>query len=281
MIIDGNKIAQEILNDLKNKVKKLKEKNIIPQLAIILIGNNPSSIAYINQKEIKSNIIGTKTLIKSFSINITEPEILNTIKEFNSDKNIHGIIVQQPLPKNLNTQRIINAVRPDKDVDGLSVNSNFEVPISLAVLKILENIFKQTPNLKINFIDWLKNKKITILGKGESGGKPIINTFQKMNLNFSVIDSQTKNPEIITKNSDIIISAVGKENVLKSEMLSQNVSLIGIGISRGKSAKLMGDYDQNKIKNIASFYTPTPGGVGPINVAMLLKNVIMASEKKH
>jgi methylenetetrahydrofolate dehydrogenase (NADP+) / methenyltetrahydrofolate cyclohydrolase len=278
MKIDGRQIAKDILENLKKQAEKLKEKKVTPKLAIIMVGDDPSSIAYINQKKIKAELIGAKIIIKHFPINISESEILNTIQKFNKDNTIHGIIIQQPLPKRIDSKKIVNLVNPEKDVDGFLPNSHFQVPISLAVLKILENIYMNTPEIQVRFIEWLKNKKITIIGKGEAGGKPVISMFKKMKIPFSTIDSKTKNPETITKKSDIIISAVGKKNILKSQNIKKGVALIGIGISRGESAKLMGDYDCNEVKNLASFYTTTPGGIGPVNVAMLLKNVIIASE---
>lgn len=139
-----------------------------------------------------------------------------------------------------------------------------------------------------DFKNWLSSKKIAVVGKGETGGKPIIEMLRKMNIEPSIIDSKTKNKELITKKADIIISAGGKPNVIKPEMIKkglpagrQGVILIGVGLHRGKDGKLHGDYDEEKIKNIASFYTPTPGGVGPVNVAMLLENLIKATENQY
>jgi methylenetetrahydrofolate dehydrogenase (NADP+)/methenyltetrahydrofolate cyclohydrolase len=279
MKIDGRQIAQNILSNLKKQTEKLKKKNIYPKLAIILVGGDPSSISYINQKEIKAGLIGIQTVIKHFPSNTSTATLLKSIEQFNSNKDIHGIIVQQPLPKQINRENIINAIDPKKDVDGFRSNSNFQMPIVSAVLKILEIVYSQTHEAQISFINWLKNKKIVIIGKGETGGKPIIKMFDGMKIFVDVIDSKTKNPENITKKADIIISAVGKASILKPEIIKRRAVLIGIGISRGESAKLMGDYDQNEVKNIASFYTPTPGGIGPINVAYLLKNLVDAAEK--
>jgi methylenetetrahydrofolate dehydrogenase (NADP+) / methenyltetrahydrofolate cyclohydrolase len=276
MKIDGRQIAQEILNNLKLQAEKLKKKNIYPKLAIIIVGNDPASIAYVNQKKIKIELIGAKIKIKRFPPNTSLPTLLKAIQMFNDNKNIHGIIVQQPLPQNINLKSITKAIDPKKDVDGFHPDSHFQMPITMAVLKILEKVYTATPGVELRFVDWLKNKKIVIIGKGETGGKPIINLFEKMKISFALIDSKTLSPEKITQKADIIISAVGKENVLKPQMIKKGVVLIGIGISRGESAKLMGDYDQNKIKNIASFYTPTPGGIGPINVSMLLKNLVLS-----
>jgi methylenetetrahydrofolate dehydrogenase (NADP+)/methenyltetrahydrofolate cyclohydrolase len=279
MKIDGKQIAQEILDNLKKQTKKLKEKHIYPKLAIILVGNDPSSVSYINQKKIKAELIEAKTIIKHFPSDTSTTTLLKAIKEFNDDGKVHGIIVQQPLPKHINLKDIVNAIDPKKDVDGFHQNSHFQMPINMAVLKILEKVYVNTPNLESRFIDWLKDKKIVILGKGKTGGKPIIKLFERMKIPVASIDSKTEEPENLTQNADIVISAVGKANILKPQMIKEGVALIGIGISRGKSAKLMGDYDQSEVKNIASFYTPTPGGIGPINVTYLLKNLVQAAEK--
>jgi methylenetetrahydrofolate dehydrogenase (NADP+) / methenyltetrahydrofolate cyclohydrolase len=278
MKIDGKQISQEILDNLIVRVGRLKKRNIFPKLAIIIVGNDPSSIAYINQKKIKAELIGAKTTITHFSLDVTTSEIIKAIQEFNNDEQIHGIVVQQPLPKHVDSKKIINSVDIKKDIDGFTSNSHFQVPISMAVLKILEIIYMHDQNIKTRFIEWLKNKKIAVIGKGETGGKPIIQMFEKMKIFFSLIDSKTKNPESIIKNVDVIITAVGKKNIIKPQIIKKNVALIGIGISKGESAKFMGDYDQNEVKNIASFYTPTPGGIGPINVSMLLKNLISSAE---
>ena len=279
MKIDGRQIAQDILNNLKTRAEELKKKNIHPKLAIILVGDDPSSVSYINQKEIKADLIGIQTIIKHFPSATSTADLLESIGQFNNNKDIHGIIVQQPLPKQINRESIINAIDPKKDVDGFRSDSNFQMPIVSAVLKILEIVYSQTNETRISLINWLKNKKIVVIGKGETAGKPTIRMFEKMKIPVSLIDSETKNPEDLTKKADVIISAVGKANVLKPEMIKEGAIIIGIGISRSKSAKLMGDYDQNEVKDIVSFYTPTPGGIGPINVAYLLKNLVDAAEK--
>jgi methylenetetrahydrofolate dehydrogenase (NADP+) / methenyltetrahydrofolate cyclohydrolase len=278
MKIDGKKIAKTILENLKEKIVKLSRENIIPTAAIIIVGNDQASAAYIKQKIINAELIGAKTIIKNFLPDTPALIIINAIQNYNADKSIHGIVVQQPLPTQINSKEIISVVDPGKDIDGFLPNSHFQAPIAMAVLKVLEKVHMATPGVELRFIEWLKNKKIVIIGKGETGGKPVIQMFEKMKIPFTVIDSKTENPEKITKKADIIISATGKENIIKPQMIRKDAVLIGIGISRGKSAKLMGDYDQNEIKNIASFYTPTPGGVGPINVAMLLKNLVRAAE---
>lgn len=267
MKIDGKAIAEKIFEELKEKVKKLQNK--IPHLAIILVGNDPASVAYVNQKKIKGEKIGAKITILNSPSTISNSELLTTIEQFNNDSNVHGIIVQQPLPPQIDVERITQTISPKKDVDGFRSNSPFEMPIFMAVEFIFEYIGCS-----------LKNKKIVIIGKGESGGGPIIKGLQKLGISPTIIDSKTKNPTEITKNADIIICAVGKTNVIKSDMIKKGVILISVGLHKKSDGKLTGDYDEDEIKNIASFYTPTPGGIGPINVAMLLKNLIQATEKK-
>ncbi len=266
MKINGKKIAQEILDELKNNIAK---KNIKPHLAIIVVGKNPPSLSYVKQKQLKAKEIGIKTTLISFNESVNENKLINVIKKLNNDKKINGIIVQKPLPKQIDNQEINKSVNPQKDIDGFNPNSRFTNPISLAVLKILKNIYKD--------LSVLKNKKIVILGKGETGGKPIIKTFFKLGINPVVIDSKTKNPEKIIKLSDIVISAVGKE-IIKPNMLKKGVVLIGTGQHIEKDKKFYGDYNEEEIKNIASFYTTTPGGIGPINVAMIFKNLLLKND---
>lgn len=277
MKIVGKKIADKILISLKLRIVKLVKKKIYPRLAIILVGDDPASLAYVKRKEIKAKEIGIQTIIRHFSSNISQNDLFSTIQQFNNNSNIHGIIVQQPLPKQINTPLIISAVSADKDIDGFLKNSKFEMPIVNAVLEILEEVFGHLREGE--FKKWLKNKKIVVIGKGETGGKPTINMLEKMGIEPQIIDSKTKNPESLTEKADIIISAVGKQNIITAQRIRKGVILISIGLSRGNDGKMHGDYEESEIKNKALFYTPTPGGVGPINIAMLLKNLVIATEE--
>jgi methylenetetrahydrofolate dehydrogenase (NADP+) / methenyltetrahydrofolate cyclohydrolase len=297
MKIDGKKIAKNILDELKKQVEKLKKKNTTPHLAIILVGDNSASITYVNQKKIKAEQIGANTTIIRSPNDVSESELIKIVKQFNQNKTIHGIIVQQPLPQNINTETITQTIDPKKDVDGFNQQSKFAMPISLAILEVLRNIYNTEGVAKEEGLptartvkehwregllltgprDWLESKQIAIIGKGETGGKPIIQALQELKIKPKVIDSKTLNPELITKTADIIISAVGKTNIIRPEMIKKNVILIGVGQHK-ENGEIIGDYDEEKIKDIASFYTPTPGGVGPIDVTMLLKNLITSAE---
>ncbi|MBI3069678.1 MAG: bifunctional 5,10-methylenetetrahydrofolate dehydrogenase/5,10-methenyltetrahydrofolate cyclohydrolase [Candidatus Levybacteria bacterium] len=278
MRVDGRAIAQSILDDLKNRRENLKKKGVTPHLVIILIGNDPASGAYVQQKILKANEIGVKVTLVNYESRIKNQELLTTIEQWNNDNNVHGIIVQRPLPKHIASEQITQAVDPKKDVDGFHPESKLEMPLSIAVLQILEHIFSSSKKSSHNFINWLKEKSIVIIGKGEAGGKPIINKLRTLGVQPLIIDSKTTNPEVIIKKADIIISAVGKPNIVRSEIIKKGTILISVGLYKGGDEKLHGDYNEEKIKDIASFYTPTPGGVGPVNVACLLENLVIAAE---
>lgn len=275
MKIDGREIAKKILDELTIKVQKLKEKGIIPTLAIILVGDNPESASYVGQKELKATKIGAEVITKRLQDGTSETEILNLIQRLNKDPKIHGIIVQRPV-KDVSSQRLNEAVSPEKDVDGFNPSSKFDYPVASAVLMILEQVFRS--NIKIDqFYDYLQKTQIVLIGKGETGGDPIKKTFNKHQISFSLIDSRSVEPKKTLKSADVVISAVGKPGIVRPETLKRGVILVSVGLSKGADGKMRGDYNEEEIKNIASYYTPTPGGVGPVNVAMLLKNLVDAA----
>lgn len=274
MKIDGKEISSQILEDLKKRVEELKKKNVIPHLYIILLSNDPSSESYVKQKMLKAEQIGAKITIDKESFNLSTDSLLEKINKLNNDKSIHGIIVQRPMPENLNEEKIQTAVTPKKDVDGFNPKSNFEVPVSLAVLKILKVAHPD------NFEDWLSQQTITVLGKGLTAGGPIIKSLIKLGINPNVITSKTLNKEEMLKKSDIVITAVGKANVLEILNLKEGVILVGVGLHKEEDGKFHGDFNETGIQNKALFYSPTPGGVGPVNVSMLLSNLISATERQ-
>lgn len=274
MKIDGRKIASEILENLKTRVEKLKTKNIFPHLYIILLSDEASSESYVKQKILRANDIGVKITLDKESPQISTEKLLEKINSLNKNNLVHGIIVQRPMPKTLDEEKIANAITPQKDVDGFNPNSKFGVPVSLAVLELLKTIHPK------NFNDWLKSQKITVIGKGITAGKPIIKKLQELGIEPLIIDSKTSNKKEILKNSDIIISAVGKADVFTSFEIKNNAVLIGVGLHKETDGKFHGDFNQEEIQNTASFYSPTPGGVGPINVAFLMKNLVEATENQ-
>lgn len=273
MKINGRKIANDISENLKTRVDKLKNKKVTPTLLIITFGNNPQTESYLKQKLLRAKEIGAKVIIKRFSEKVSNKIVFELIDKLNKDKKINGIIIQRPLNKNLNEEKISLAVIKEKDVDGFNPNSLFAVPIAIAVLKLIESTLEN-----LDIYSFLKSKKIVVIGRGITAGKPIIELLKKLNIKTKIIDSKTKDKQKIIKSADIIISSVGKK-IIEKENIKKGVILIGVGMHT-ENGKLKGDYEELEIEQKASFYTPTPGGVGPVNVIMLMKNLVEASENQ-
>jgi methylenetetrahydrofolate dehydrogenase (NADP+)/methenyltetrahydrofolate cyclohydrolase len=286
MKIDGKQIALQIYENLKNRVGELHKKGITPHLAVILIGNNPSSQSYVAQKRKWAEYIDALVTIHHYKETVSHEEIRNKIQQLNQDATVHAILLQRPVPPQINENELELLINPQKDIDGFHPDSPYTLPVALAVIKILMYIYKEkfpggeTSQEKSEFLTWLKNQKIAILGKGQTAGQPISNYLTKLNVSFHKIDSQTINPVEITTSADIIISAVGKENIITPHNSKLGAILIGVGLFKGNDGKMHGDYNEEAIKDTAEFYTPTPGGVGPVNVAMLMDNLITATERQ-
>jgi methylenetetrahydrofolate dehydrogenase (NADP+)/methenyltetrahydrofolate cyclohydrolase len=272
MIIDGRKIATKNLKNLKKRVEKLKSEGLTPKLYIILLSNDPVSTSYVKQKLLRADETGIQIVLDNENPTITTDKLTEKIKKLNNDSSINGIIIQRPMSKQLSEEIIANAVSPKKDIDGFNYISEFEVPVSMAIFKILRNIH---PN---NFERWLSVQKIMVVGNGLTAGKPIIKSFRKLGIKTQSINSKTENKNKLLKTSDIIISAVGKADVIKVSEIKKGAILIGVGLHKEDDGKFHGDFDEEKIEKIASFYSPTPGGVGPVNVACLLENLVTAAE---
>lgn len=296
MQLSGKDIAEKVYQTLRKRVEHLQEKNITPHLVVFLIGENPASVAYVRQKQTKGEEIGCKVTVLNLPTTITTEELEEKVEELNEDPTVHGILIQRPVPDHVEIAKLELLTNPEKDIDGFHPDSPYTFPIPMAVIKILQEVFEETkgtqgPNENKTsvssvssvpsrtFIDWLKNQSIVIIGKGPTGGGPIMTEFTKQNIPYQKIDSKTTNREELLKNADIIISAVGKENLIKAKELKHGVILIGVGILRGTDGKLHGDYNEEDVDAIAGYYTTTPGGVGPVNVAMLFENVLTAAEK--
>lgn len=283
MILDGKTVANHILAELIIRVDALQEKGIIPHLAVIRVGNNPETTSYVTQKEKKAKEIGAVVSIYNHPDNISQEKLQETINFLKRDETIHGMILQLPIPGNLDAQALINSIDPRKDVDGFVPHSPFIVPIASAIMKLLEvPMIKEITDAKesLSFNEWLKIKEIVVMGKGPTGGMPITAELKKRGAEPIVIDSKTQNPEDITKRADIIITAVGKPRILTKNMIKKDAVLLNVGMTRGDDEKFYGDYNEEDINDIALWYTPTPGGVGPVNVACLLENVIIAAENE-
>lgn len=273
MKIDGKALAQATLTDLTRTVTHLKEKGVTPTLAVILVGDNPESLSYIRQKQKATEKIGGRFIFEQLPKTSLPKELAARVQMYNRDPSVHGLIVQRPLPPDFDVS-INERVNPKKDIDGFVTNSPFDVPIVKAMIDILEYIHPQ------HFTKWLQKQKIVVVGRGETAGKPIAAALAKRQCATSIIHSHTANPNKIMKDADIIISCVGKKGVVTKDALTPGVILLSVGIWHGEDGKLHGDYEEDDVKDIASFYTPTPGGVGPLNIASLMQNLVKAYTMK-
>lgn len=272
MKVSGKELAEDILKKINSDILLLKDGGVTPKIAILTLGSEEAWNTYVGQKIKLAKRLG----LKSTLINIGHPneeELVDCIDKLNHNDNVTGIIVQRPMPSSISIDKIISAIDPDKDIDGFRKDSKFGVPSFLAVKRILSYIAtKQNSGLK----KWLSEKRIVVIGKGETAGMPAIKGLRSLGINPQIIDSKTRDKKDILKKADIIISAVGKK-VIEKEGIKKDVILIGIGINKS-NGKLKGDYDEDEIKKVASFYTSTPGGVGPLNLAYLFKNLIDAGK---
>ncbi len=259
---DGRKIRDEILEELESKIEKMKKK---PVLAVILIGGDPVSVAYIGLKKKLANKIGIDVNLNYFDENISQDEVTKTIKKLNDDENITGIMVQIPVPNDLNRDEIIKTIDSKKDVDGLrycaGLDSDFPPPVIAAIDRAI----------KESNID-LENSNAVIVGNGFLVGKPLARYLEGKINKLTVLDSNTEKTTKLIKEADIIISAVGKPEIVKPEMIKDGVVLIDAGTSE-VGGELKGDVDSAAYHK-SSYYTPVPGGIGPVTVAMLLSNLV-------
>jgi len=268
LIVDGNKIAQQILGKLKVRIG---QKKLQPQLAVVLVGDDKPSATYVRKKQEAATSIGVKFSLFKFPATIAEPKLINEIKKIQK-QTLHGIIVQLPLPKNLDKKKILNTLDPRIDVDFLTweslgklvIGENSLVPPSPgAILEILKYH-------KVN----LRGKHIVLVGQGDLIGKPLTNLLIHLPVTLTTCNRDTKNLSQVTKSADILISGVGKANLIKGSMVKPGAVVIDAGVSFvGK--KMHGDIDFASVKKVASIVTPTPGGVGPITVAKLLENTVL------
>jgi methylenetetrahydrofolate dehydrogenase (NADP+)/methenyltetrahydrofolate cyclohydrolase len=282
MRIDGTALADSILTDLSQTVLELKDRNITPKIAVILVGDDPGSISYIKQKEKAAKRIGAILTLERLP-SITTPEILlSTIAYYNNDPNVHGLIVQRPVPI-VGVTEILNTVSPIKDVDGFVPHSPHEVPVARGVITILEHIHTILTNEQLvhdPFKLWLNSQTTTVVGHGDTAGKPISDILKKYDCHISVVTSKNSEDEKdeAYKHSSVIVSCVGKQHILTRSNIPPGAILISVGLTRGADGKLHGDYETEDAEKIASFYLPTPGGVGPVNVACLMRNLVDATK---
>ena len=277
-IIDGKLISMQIKDELKNEVMDLKERGITPGLAVILVGDNSASKVYVNNKKKACEYVGIKSFSYELPAETTEAELLDLIHTLNNDINVNGILVQLPLPKHMDENKVILAIDPKKDVDGFH-------PQNVGALSIgLDGFISCTP---AGVIELLKRSGITIEGKncvvvGRSNivGKPVSLLLLREHGTVTICHSKTKNLTEILQQADIVIAAVGRAKMIKASMLKPGATIIDVGMNRDEKGKLCGDVDYADCYQVCSHITPVPGGVGPMTIAMLMHNCVLAAKKQ-
>ena len=279
IIIDGKTLAKEKREELKKKVQELKDKEeIVPGLAIIRVGNDPASEIYVRNKLKACQEVGIHAVEQHFYENVSEQEIIERIEFFNQEKSIDGILVQSPLPKNLNEKKIVSFILGSKDVDGFGINNlghllaNQEQVLAATPLGILHLLEKyEIP---------IASKNVLVIGRSQIVGRPLAIMFLNRDATVTIAHSKTKNLKELTLQADILVSAVGRPHFITEDMVKEGAVCIDVGINR-ENGHVIGDMDFDTIKEKASFITPVPGGVGPMTVATLLENVYeLASKRK-
>ena len=269
-IINGKEIAENILNNTKKEVESY---DVKPTLAVIIVGNDPASKVYVKNKIKKSEFLGFNSILKELPENTTKEELLDVIKNLNEDKNVNGILLQLPLPKGLNEKDFLDEISPIKDVDGFTTYNSgklFKGEKPYAVACTPKGIIKLLETKNIN----LEGKLAVVIGRSNIVGKPIAALLLQKNATVIQAHSKTKNLPEILKLADVIISATGKEEFIKGDMVKEGAVIIDVGITRNKNGKLTGDVDFESVNKKVSYITPVPGGVGPMTIATLMENTL-------
>lgn len=278
VIIDGKKISAQIKDELKEEVAELKEKGISIKLAVIQVGNDPASTVYVRNKKNACAYTGIESLSYELDEGISEEELLRLIDELNNKEDVNGILVQLPLPKHIDEDKIIKAISPAKDVDGFH-------PQSVGALSIgQEGFVSCTPAgviqlLKRSGVE-IDGKECVILGRSNIVGKPMSMLLLRENATVTICHSHTKNLKEVAKRADILIAAVGKPKLITKEYVKQGAVVIDVGIHRMEDGKLCGDVLYDEVEPAASYITPVPGGVGPMTIAMLMNNCVESARRK-
>jgi len=274
-IIDGKKIAADIRKEIAEEVALLNKKvGVSPALAVVLVGEDPASAVYVRNKKRACEEIGIRSVSHDLSAENSEADLLKLIDSLNNDKEINGILVQLPLPKHISEAKVLEAIRPEKDVDCFH-------PVNVGLLSLNKAYLKPcTPAGVIELLDRsgikIEGKDAVIIGRSNIVGKPAIQLLLQRNATVTVCHSKTKDIGEKCKKADIIVAAVGIAEFLKGNMVKEGAVIIDVGINRNAEGKLVGDVAFDEVSKVASYITPVPGGVGPMTIAMLMKNTLTA-----
>jgi methylenetetrahydrofolate dehydrogenase (NADP+)/methenyltetrahydrofolate cyclohydrolase len=276
-IIDGVALSAKLRADVATRVLALKARGVTPGLAVILVGEDPASAVYVRNKVKGCQDTGVRSVFEKYEATLSEADLLTRIAALNADPSIHGILVQMPIPKHINPHKVIEAISVSKDVDGYATLSagelmtgapGFRPCTPYGCMKLIES----------TGID-LRGKHAVVIGRSNTVGKPMALLLLQANATVTVCHSATLDIGYHTRQADVIVAAVGKRNVLTADMVKPGAVVIDVGMNRNDEGKLCGDVDFAGVKEVASFITPVPGGVGPMTITMLLVNTLEAAER--
>lgn len=276
-LIDGNALSKKIREDVAVRAAALAARGHKPGLAVILVGEDPASAVYVRNKVKACNDYGLHSVFEKYDATLSETDLLARIEALNNDPTIHGILVQMPLPKHINPQRVIETISTLKDVDGYSVQSAGDLMAGLPGFRPC------TPYGCMKLIETtgisLKGKHAVVIGRSNTVGKPMALLLLQANATVTVCHSATADIGHHTRQADVVVVAVGRRNTLTADMVKPGAVVIDVGMNRNDEGKLCGDVDFAGVKEVASWITPVPGGVGPMTITMLLVNTVEAAER--
>ncbi len=275
-LIDGNALSKKLRLDVAERAAALKARGITPGLAVVLVGENPASQVYVRNKVKACADNGLHSVLEQYPATLSEADLLGRVYALNKNPAIHGILVQLPLPAHMDAQKVIEAISPAKDVDG------FHIASAGALMVGQPGFWPCTPYgcmKMLESIDYdLKGKHAVVVGRSNIVGKPMALMLLQKNATVTICHSATKNLKALTLQADLLVAAVGKRNVITADMVKPGAVVIDVGMNRNEEGKLCGDVDFDGVREVASYLTPVPGGVGPMTITMLLINTLEAAE---
>lgn len=279
VIIDGKELAKKVRENLKIECEELNKEGIKSKLAVIMVGDDPASKVYVRNKSRACEDVGIEYEEYLIESNITQKDLMNLIEKLNQDNTVNGILLQSPIPSNLDINEAFRTITPEKDVDGFN-------PVNVGKLVLNQDTFVScTPfGIMKMFEEYnidLTGKNVVILGRSNIVGKPLIHCCLNKNATVTTCHSKTQDIKEIASKADVLISAIGKAHFVTADMVKENAVVIDVGINRLDGGKITGDVDFENVKGKASYITPVPGGVGPMTIAMLMNNVIKATKRQN
>lgn len=278
-ILDGKELAKKVKEDLKLEVDKLREKGVIPKLAVIMVGDNSASAVYVKNKSNACKKVGIEFEEFLLPTETTEDELVKLIERLNVDKDVDGILLQSPVPHHININRAFETILPSKDVDGFNaVNvGNLTIGRDCFVSCTPYGVMRMLEEYNID----VAGKTAVVIGRSNIVGKPMLQCLLSKDATVTVCHSKTKDLEAVVSKADIVIAAIGKPNFVTGNMIKEGAVVIDVGINRLENGKLCGDVNYEEASQKASYITPVPGGVGPMTVAMLVENVVKAAKQRE